>query len=197
MKQITIICLIITFLTANYAYANFPLEELSQKMESVSYQGLTQEEFEELLDEFFINFMSSINSELLGEGSLDELAMGKLDTIEPNLELFIGNPIIDIILLFIYLNPITHWIVGVGFDVYILSLMMYYFAEFAVYLIINLPQILMSAAEFIAYVSYKAIELFVYISAATLYVLGAAFYYAVQLFLYILIIVFGNIIIII
>ena len=57
MKRSAIISMIAVFLTTNYAYATIPIEELSQKIETLQYQKLTQEEVENL----FISIISSID----------------------------------------------------------------------------------------------------------------------------------------
>ena len=66
MKRIAIISLVIIFLTTNYAYATFPLEELYGQMGNTLYQEMAQEEMEEM----FIALLSLIDRVLVDRESV-------------------------------------------------------------------------------------------------------------------------------
>ena len=86
MKRIAFISLIAVFLTANYAYATFPIEELAQKMEQAQYQELTQEELEEL----FITFITSVDWENMESFTVDPIYLEELQQIDPNQSFLCG-----------------------------------------------------------------------------------------------------------
>ena len=67
MKRIAIISLVVVFLTANYAYATFPLEEFAERIENSQYQEMTQEEIEEI----FVALLSAIDRVLVDRESID------------------------------------------------------------------------------------------------------------------------------
>ena len=67
MKRISIISLLVVFITANYAYATFPLEELGKQMGDKQYQEMAQEEIEEIC----IALLSSTDRMLVDSEPMD------------------------------------------------------------------------------------------------------------------------------